>query len=61
MAPKTYADAFGSVRKAVIKTYGDVCHTLLDRSHFPVDRHFPTYKPASEMKNFGQDPIMSKL
>jgi len=59
--PTTFADEFGSVRKAIIRTYGDVCHTLIDRKHYPVDRHLPCYKPAKSMKNYLDDPVISKL
>jgi len=59
--PVTISDEFGSVRKAVIRTYGDVCHTLLDRSNFPADRHLPSYQPSKSQKNYNMDPVSSKL
>ena len=59
--PITLSDEFGSVRKAVIRTYGDVCHTLLDRSNYPADRHLPNYQFAKDQKNYNPLPVASKL
>jgi len=59
--PETISDEHGSIRTAVLQTYGDVCHTLIDRSNYPVDRHLPGYKFATEMKNYRVDPVADKM
>lgn len=59
--PETISDEFGSIRTAVLQTYGDVCHTLIDRSNYPADRHLPGYKFATEMKNYRVDPVADKM
>ena len=59
--PFTEEDEFGSVRKAVIRTYGDVCHTLVDRANFPNDRHLPGYQFSKNQKNYNNDPVAKGL
>lgn len=59
--PVTIEDDFGSIRTAVLQTYGDVCHTLIDRSNYPADLFLPNYTVMEDLKNFKEDPIGAKL
>ncbi len=43
-APETIKDAHGSVDMAVVKTYGDTTHTLINRSHY-TGLFMPGYQP----------------
>ncbi|TYR80118.1 4-hydroxyphenylpyruvate dioxygenase [Priestia megaterium] len=45
MAPKEYKDEFGTVKKAIIGTYGDTIHTLIERKNFK-GLFMPGYQPV---------------
>jgi len=59
--PETISDEFGSVVVAKLQTYGDVTHTLIDRSNYPADKFLPGYHLASEQRNFVVDPMSQKF
>jgi 4-hydroxyphenylpyruvate dioxygenase len=44
--PHDVADEHGTVRQAVIATYGETRHTLIDRSHY-TGPYLPGYQPAT--------------
>lgn len=45
MEPQVYSDLFGSVKKAIIGTYGDTVHSLIERSQYK-GTFFPGFKPV---------------
>ena len=59
--PYTVEDEAGSVRLAKIKTYGDVTHTLIDRSEYSASLHLPGYQKSENQKNYRIDPVFSNL
>ncbi|HEU4963353.1 MAG TPA: 4-hydroxyphenylpyruvate dioxygenase [Bacilli bacterium] len=48
-APYTEHDAHGTVQKAVLGTYGDLTHTLIDRENYQ-GAFLPGYQPVDEPK-----------
>lgn len=50
------SDSEGSVRMAILKTYGDVTHTLIERDNYKGE-FLPGYKPHF----FSQDPLLVNL
>lgn len=54
-APYEESDEFGTVRMAVIATYGDTTHTFIDRSNYK-GWFLPGYKKVSP-----EDPLLKTL
>lgn len=53
-------DQFGSVKTAIIQTYGDTVHKLVDRSNYK-GSFLPGYKEAELKVNIGGEYLLIKL